>query len=128
MKRLIYLLVFLSAPAFAQLRSVPIDYSSAPPEDWPRLEERLTELDDIESVRRFCNVRKTFPNTLIKGCAVVSFEYQLCMIYIVKGDQEGLDHERAHCKGYNHVGDVGKTEKAWESWKRTKSGGLSLPQ
>jgi hypothetical protein len=128
MKKLIYLLVFLSVPAFAQLRSVPIDFSSAPPEDWPKLDERLTELDDLETVRRFCNVRKNFPSTPIKGCAVVSFEYQLCMIYIVKGDQEGLEHERAHCQGYNHVGENGKTEKAWEQWKSNRTGGLSTPQ
>jgi hypothetical protein len=125
--RLLYLSVFLAGNASAQLVSVPIDFSNPPPADWPVLDERLTVLDDIESVRRFCNAKVKFKGVQIKGCAVVSFEYQLCMIYVLKGDDAGLEHERAHCKGYVHVGDGDSAYKALDLWK-SKRVGLSNPQ
>lgn len=125
MKRLLYLAVFLAGGCSAN-NLVAIDYDYAPPSDWPQLEERLT-YSDLETTRRFCNPPKALW-TRIVSCAVVSFEYGLCMIYLSDNDDVTLKHERAHCQGYSHVGENGKTHQAWEAWKRTKKGGLMSPQ
>jgi len=129
MRKLLYLSVLLAGLSHAQ-ELVPIDYSHAPPDDFPKLDERITYLDDLESLYRFCNVRKNFPAGLVKmnGCAVLSFEYELCMIYVRPNDEASLKHERAHCAGYNHVGEAGKMQAAWENWKRYRKGGLTAPQ
>jgi hypothetical protein len=123
--RLLYLSVFLAGNAFSQ-SLVPIDYSYAPPDDWPKLDERITYAD-LETTRRFCNAPKLFKEKII-SCAVMSFEYGLCMIYVRPGDEDALKHERAHCAGFNHVGETGKTAEAWEKWKSKRTGGLSSPQ
>jgi hypothetical protein len=124
MRKLLYLSVLLAGVAHGQ-SLVPIDYSYAPPSDWPKLDERITYAD-LETTRRFCNPPKLIRDRII-SCAVMSFEYGLCMIYVRPGDEDALKHERAHCDGFNHVGES-KTQEAWEKWKRTKTGGLSAPQ
>jgi hypothetical protein len=125
MRNLLYLSVFWAGLSCAQ-SLVPIDYSYAPPDDWPKLDERITYAD-LETTRRFCNAPKVFKERII-SCAVMSFEYELCMIYVRPGDEEALKHERAHCAGYNHVGEGGKTQAAWDNWKRNRRGGLTAPQ
>lgn len=96
---------------------VAIDYSTAPPADWPRLDERLTYAD-LETVQRWCNMPAAVRARGAKGCAVVSFQYDLCMIYLSDRSESLLQHERAHCAGYGHVGSAGeKARVAWERWK-----------
>jgi len=126
MKKLLALLLF-SGFAYGQ-ELVPIDYNFTVPSDFPKLDERITYLDQ-EAIYRFCNVKKSFPGLIkIRSCAVLSFEYDLCMIYVQPNDEASLKHERAHCAGYNHVGEASKTVEAWEMWKKTKRGGLTAPQ
>lgn len=123
--RLLYLLVFLAGTASAN-NLVAIDYGFSQPGDWPQLDERLT-YSDLETTRRFCNPPKVIRDRIV-SCAVVSFEYGLCMIYLSDKDEKTLEHERAHCRGYSHVGENGKTHQAWDNWKRTNKGGLMSPQ
>jgi hypothetical protein len=127
MRKLLYLSVLLAGVAHGQ-SLVPIDYSYAPPSDWPKLDERITYLEENESIQRFCNSKKWGLYNRIKSCAVLSFEYELCMIYVQPNDEDALKHERAHCAGYSHVGEGGKAHEAWERWKGKRTGGLTAPQ
>jgi hypothetical protein len=104
---------------------VDIDYSTKPPADWPQLEERITKAD-VETVQRWCNMPQALRGRAF-NCAVISFRYGLCMIYLSTDDPEAIKHERAHCAGYNHVGEGGKSHKAWDSFKRDQKLEL-LPQ
>jgi hypothetical protein len=93
---------------------VDIDYSIEPPRDWPKLEERIT-YGTVEEVRRWCNMPKGMKAF---NCATVSFKYGTCMIYLSTNDPAALAHERAHCQGYDHVGDRYRSHQAWERWKK----------
>ena len=117
MRYLIVLLLLLAGVASAQTYRIieGIDYASPPPADWPKLEERLTYAD-VDTVRRWCNK----PGTQIHGCAVTSFRYGLCMVYLSNQEPALLDHERAHCAGYAHPGEAQKVRAAWEGWKQNQ--------
>lgn len=112
-----YLLVLLAGGCATQ-QLVRIDYGVSPPADWPALDERLTYADTA-TVRRWCNAPGVY-----EGCAVTSFRYSLCMIYLANKDSALLEHERAHCAGYAHVGDAAKVRAAWELWKAKGAGEL----
>ena len=117
-----FLLVLLLCGCASTMRMVEIDYSVKPPADWPVLEERLTYADK-ETIQRWCNVPKHLQGR-IYNCAVMSFTYGLCMIYLSDNTPESLAHERAHCQGYGHVGDAHSVHRAWDVYKRTKKEGL----
>ena len=109
-----YLLILLLTGC-ATTKLVDIDYNTQPPADWPQLEERITYAD-IPTIRRWCNMPK---GMRAYNCAVVSFRYGLCMIYLSdQNDASALAHERAHCQGYSHVGEGRKAHAAWERWNR----------
>lgn len=101
----------------------PIDYDTAPPADWPQLEERLTYAD-LDTVRRWCNR----PKSALSACATPSFRYGLCMIYLSRNDPVLLKHERAHCAGYGHVGSASEPRVMWERWKADQKGELLFTQ
>ena len=115
-----YLLLLLLTGCVTKL--VDIDYSVTPPADWPVLEERITRAD-VETVQRWCNMPKAIRHKAF-NCAVVSFTYGLCMIYLSDNDPQTLEHERAHCRGYSHVGEGDKAHRAWERFKRSPKDGL----
>lgn len=107
-----YLLI-LALAGCTTTKLVDIDYSIKPPEDWPALEERITH-GSVEEVQRWCNMPK---GMRAYNCATVNFKYGLCMIYLSSQDPAALEHERAHCRGYDHVGDTNRSRNAWERWK-----------
>jgi hypothetical protein len=117
-----YLLVLLLTSCAIPRTLVEIDYNTKPPADWPILEERITYAD-VATVQRWCNMPQAMRDRAF-NCAVVSFRYGLCMIYLSSNDPEALRHERAHCAGYSHVGDGGKAHQAWERFKKKPSEGL----
>lgn len=108
------MLLLLLLTGCATTKMVDIDYSISPPADWPKLEERITYADQ-ETIKRWCNMPKSVN---AYNCAVVSFQYGLCMIYLSTRDPAALAHERAHCAGYSHVGEPYKTHQAWEAYKK----------
>lgn len=118
--RAILLAMLLSGCATTKLAD--IDYSTKPPADWPHLEERITRAD-VETVQRWCNMPKAIRGRAF-NCAVVSFKYGLCMIYLSTDDPAVLTHERAHCAGYGHVGDAYRAHHSWGLYKRTQTEGL----
>lgn len=97
---------------------VKMDYSYAPPADWPKLEEKLHYIEAID-FPKFCGKLPLFKHA--DGCSVVNFEYEVCYIYLVKKDDELLEHERGHCRGFDHVGQAGVSLRAWERWKAEKA-------
>jgi hypothetical protein len=121
MRYLICLTVLLSSCAIPRTL-VEIDYNTKPPADWPVLEERITYAD-VQTVQRWCNMPQALRDRAF-NCAVVSFRYNLCMIYLSSNDPEALRHERAHCAGYSHVGEGKKSHQAWERFKKAPSDGL----
>ena len=114
MRRMRYLLM-LALMGCTTTKLLDIDYSIKPPEDWPDLEERITYAD-VPTVQRWCNMPAAIRDRAF-NCAVVSFRYGLCMIYLSTNDHAALEHERAHCRGYDHVGDTNRSRNAWERWK-----------
>jgi hypothetical protein len=112
-----YLLVLLLAGC-ATGKMVEIDYSYAPPVDWPNLEEKLHYIE-AQDFPKFCG-RVPF-GYHAHGCSVVRFDYEVCYIYLVQKDDALLEHERAHCRGYDHVGKGGVSHKALERWKSHKA-------
>lgn len=98
---------------------VDIDYSIQPPADWPKLEERIT-YGTVEEVQRWCNMPAAIRGKAF-NCATVNFQYGLCLIYLSHDHIPGaLEHERAHCQGYDHVGDRFRSHQAWERYKEWK--------
>ena len=110
-----YVLILLLAGC-ATRSLVAIDYNTPPPADWPKLEERITYAD-VETIQRWCNMPKALRDRAF-NCAVVSFTYGLCMIYLSERTPEALAHERAHCAGYSHVGEGYRAHRAWEMFKK----------
>ena len=111
-----YLLILLLLTGCAT-KLVDIDYTVKPPADWPALEERITYAD-APTVQRWCNMPQNIRDRAF-NCAVVSFRYGLCMIYLSdKNDAAALAHERAHCQGYSHVGEGYRAHQAWERFKK----------
>jgi hypothetical protein len=114
MRRLVYLLVLLGGCAtYPQ-----IDYSVAPPADWPRLREESI-YGTVEEVTEKC---KSFSERggKMAGCAMVYLEQGVCVMYLSSRDPELLAHERAHCRGFAHVGDGDKVHKDFGAWKARK--------
>lgn len=92
-----------------------IDYSIPPPADWPTLQEKVGYVLSTEDLGKYCLGR---PPRGALGCALTDFSKGLCWIYLATKDPAVLEHERAHCRGYNHVGDVNHARNNWEQWKK----------
>jgi hypothetical protein len=113
-----YSICLMAMLAGCAARTVAIDYSVAPPADWPKLEERITKVN-TDTIEKFCpgaggGVRPLRMN----GCAATRFRVGICDIYLFDPtDQGSLEHERAHCRGYGHVGDADAPAKAWATYK-----------
>ena len=114
--RLIFLLAIALTGCTTTPKLLDIDYSIKPPEDWPILEERVTYGTD-EQVHRWCNMPAALRNKAF-NCALLYFDRKVCMIYLSYRNTPGaLEHESAHCKGYDHVGEANRSRNAWEQWK-----------
>lgn len=113
MRAILLLVVFLCG---CVTKLVDIDYNIRPPEDWPYLQERIT-YGSIEEVHRWCNMPEAMRDRAF-NCATVNFDRRTCSIYLSHQHIPGaLEHERAHCRGYDHVGDTNRSRNAWEQWK-----------
>jgi hypothetical protein len=112
--RLLYLVVLwvgLSGQTYTQ-----IDYSIKPPEGWPELREEIVYGTE-EQMQRWCQKFAEVGGGKVIGCAKAHFEWDLCMIFLSSDNPEHLEHERAHCRGYGHVGEGKIAHKAFELWK-----------
>jgi hypothetical protein len=90
-----------------------IDYSTPPPEGFPKLTPIYAAVSD-EEFRKLCPVGSI-------ACSWVYFDRGECMIYHKK-DPGTLprwvrNHEEAHCRGYGHVGEPFEAMQAFREWK-----------
>jgi hypothetical protein len=89
----------------------PIDAAHEPPHDWPELKITVHKLDDLSGV---CNLRNA---AMLAGCAVADFNKGTCAVYVRFSSKEVLEHERMHCRGYDHPGES-TFRAAWDDFKR----------
>ncbi len=80
-----------------------IDFSRKPPVDWPALEVRVHDVSR-EQLGRSCPIAAHS-----YGCASLDFCARSCTIFLLNGMDairrgQVMDHERAHCQGYDHPG------------------------
>lgn len=99
----------------ATTRLVAIDYSRPPAADWPILEERVQRIAPSD-LGKFCRSSLEVPDK-VASCAVMNFQFGVCYIYLTDDDPDALAHERAHCKGYDHVG----SSNLRDGWARIKA-------
>lgn len=93
---------------------VGIDHNNPPPADWPTLKEYVVYVQELDG-----RCRGAVTPTGAMGCSVHNFAGKVCMIYLASKDPALLEHERWHCRGYDHVGRVNRAGLAWEQWKRS---------
>lgn len=92
-----------------------IDMSRPPPPDWPQLEEVVASVPESE-VKRVC----ASANLMVGyACTKVVFPERRCYIYLASADPAVLEHERLHCRGYDHPGEASMRD-AWVKWKRLR--------
>lgn len=89
-----------------------MDYSRAPPSDWPALTVTVERMA-FGPLQAKCG-GNLFVQVL--ACPWVNFTARTCVIYTSTDDEAVLDHERDHCRGYNHVGDS-RVSDMWRHWK-----------
>ena len=92
-----------------------IDYSRAPPADWPRLEPKVIHYSSAE-VQKICGGGILFH---VIACVFFEFNLRECRIYISSNESWVIDHELAHCAGYDHAWESTVAD-FWEGWKRTQ--------
>lgn len=92
-----------------------IDFTNQPPDGWPKLEERIgyVKTDQLE---KYCLASRP---GYAPACALVDFAREICWIYLATKDPAILEHERAHCRGYDHVGDRDRSKAALERYKKS---------
>jgi hypothetical protein len=94
---LVFLLVFIPLQSLGG-----IDYTKTPPADWPSLTVREHYMTPAE-VTKECMRRGA---GLSLACADAQFNDNTCDIIFPNDPPRWMyEHEHAHCKGYDHVGD-----------------------
>jgi hypothetical protein len=100
----------------ATTKLLDIDFNNPPPDDWPKLEERVV-YGTVQQVQAWCGTPEELRHRAF-NCALLYFQHGVCMIYLSDRKTPGaFEHERAHCRGYDHVGDYNRSRNAWEQWK-----------
>ena len=104
-----------------------VNYSSRPA-DFPTLIERLHQYDTSAGVRDACGslyeaYGQSVPFALI-ACSHWRFDTLTCDVYVQRGDEGTLEHERGHCRGYDHYGESTIAD-AWRAWSVPKRTGLT---
>lgn len=114
--------VVFSALLFLSGCATYIDKHTAPPVDWPNLTVRVHHGDGGEIIQRcyrYLPLWLKLLGGLPLGCALVDFERNECTIF-VRGDYPDravLEHEKMHCKGYDHGTDSVLAD-AWATYKK----------
>lgn len=110
-----YLVALLTLAGCTSMEvAVPIDYSVPPPADWPRLREEIRRVskDEIPVLCRGDSAHWS-------ACARIDFKARVCRIYIAVDHPGLLEHERGHCRGYDHPGQSWRSKMYWEMHKES---------
>lgn len=118
-KQMRYAILALALTGCATSTLAPIDYGNPPPADWPRLKESISRIQHAD-MTKYCKYRPEMAAGSV-SCAVINFRDGTCSIYLTeRSKSDALHHEREHCRGYDHVGDLNRSRNAWERWKKAK--------
>ena len=85
-----------------------------PPPDWPvlRIIERIAAQGELQSLCR------SPWYVYVSACAIPDFDARTCLIvYNGLPDVSVVQHEWAHCEGWDHVGETTLTDR-WSAWKK----------
>lgn len=93
----------------------PIDYSRPPPPDWPSLRVIEQKIGPDE-LARFCPRSYAAYGSRAASCARLDLSRGVCLIYTTSERPDLLEHERAHCRGYDHAGETTMRD-AWQAHK-----------
>lgn len=107
----------LLAVTFALSACASIDTHRVPPADWPQLAVRIVT-QELRQVQRTCR-NDFWPQNQVNACAIADFAHRTCYIYTWTDDAAVLEHERAHCAGYDHPGESGMRD-AWTNHQRAR--------
>lgn len=89
-----------------------IDTGRGPPPDWPELEIVVMRVSEA-TARYYCPAG--FMQT-VYACTIPSFADGRCLIYLASDSPSILEHEKLHCKGYDHRGESAARD-SWAKWK-----------
>lgn len=90
-----------------------IDHTRPPSAEWPALKETVVVSED--AVRAHCKAHWI-------ACAHVNLYKLTCIIYTPSLASWIMDHERAHCRGYDHPGETTFRDhfEQWRAWKESE--------
>lgn len=109
---LVLALLVASSAACAQ-----IDYDRPPPADYPRLRVEVVHHQDVAPVCALLGVEAA-PGMRLLGCATADYARNVCTIHVERDPPAWvMQHEYAHCRGYDHPG-ADTFRKGWELWKK----------
>ena len=84
-----------------------INVNQKPPSDWPKLSVSVHKLSFYET-QKACGggIFSTLLGVHRFACAWIHFDKQTCTIYTATDDPHVMEHELAHCEGYDHIGST----------------------
>lgn len=94
-----------------------INVNQKPPSDWPKLSVSVHKLSFYET-QKACGggIFSTLLGVHRFACAWIHFDKQTCTIYTATDDPHVMEHELAHCEGYDHIGSTTLAD-GWRDWK-----------
>ena len=101
-----------------------IDYSREPAADFPALAVTVHRYADTSDVRAACakagEKYGVSVSMFLVACSDWRFDTRTCDVYVPAGDDGLLEHELAHCRGYDHYGESTIAD-AWRAWSVRKT-------
>ncbi len=101
-----------------------IDYSVAPPADFPQLEIRVHEFDGLAAgaacEERYAKLGRIAPRGIV-ACAHIDFARETCDILVPRGVTYFYDYERAKCRGYGSKGEPATSAQQWRAWRERQA-------
>lgn len=94
-----------------------IDYDNPPPADYPRLRVEVVYHLDVGPTCRLLGLTPD-PGMRLLGCATADYANMTCTIHVERDPPAWvMQHEYAHCRGYDHPG-ADTFRKGWQLWKK----------
>lgn len=106
-------------PMLASCGIIPIDIHRPPPTDFPKLVVAIHVVSQQTMLGRCVTPIARAP----LACAAVDFNTMTCNIWYsvdVPPTKEIDEHERLHCKGYDHIGES-TIRDLWQKYKQKQT-------
>ena len=114
-----YLLILLALTGLSACHTMIDEHSRIA--DWPDLQVRDNVVSFAEVVRR-CGKYTSIVSWPPVACAEIHFDTRICNIWRMEdADSFVMEHERAHCNGYQHPGDDTLAQ-AWKAYQQQAAG------